>query len=162
MELHNCESLELTRVDGASHMRRPNVCWVSREAQIDERDLSEVRAELSKPQMTQAQLESLKQQHPDLYSNVQKQTVNLDKVLTGSEPQLSFLFSQQGTGKLARLTNDNTRKILAIVIDGKVLITAKIDRPITNGVLQLNGPYLSMEMRDRLASELNQAIQSRK
>jgi hypothetical protein len=54
---------------------------------------------------------------------------------------VSIRLTDDGAGKLARLTRDHVGDQLALVIDGKVVMTPTIRSEITEGLVQLTGDF---------------------
>lgn len=71
-------------------------------------------------------------------------------------PDIAVEFSPEGKAKLARLTEENVGKRLAVIIDGKLHVAGRINSPITGGRLAWTGPRSSDEAK-ALVSKLNKA-----
>lgn len=62
-------------------------------------------------------------------------------VRTSSGCQVDITLTEEGTGKLARLTRDHIGEGLALVLDGKVVMTPTIRSEITQGKVALTGSF---------------------
>jgi SecDF, P1 head subdomain len=60
---------------------------------------------------------------------------------TASGCQVDIRLTEEGTGKLTRLTRDHIGERLALVIDGKVVMTPTIRSEITEGQVALTGDF---------------------
>lgn len=65
-------------------------------------------------------------------------------------PEISVEFTEEGRKKLAKLTQENVGKRVAVFIDGKVQSAPRILSPITAGRLAIFGPF-NFEEANRLA-----------
>lgn len=64
------------------------------------------------------------------------------------EPHVSIKFNSQGASDFDRITNDNVRKRLAIVLDGVVHSAPVIQERISGGQAQITGSFTMDEARD--------------
>ena len=64
------------------------------------------------------------------------------------EPNVSIKFNSQGATDFDRITNDNVRKRLAIVLDGVVHSAPVIQERISGGQAQITGSFTMDEARD--------------
>ena len=64
------------------------------------------------------------------------------------EPYVSIKFNSQGAADFDRITNDNVRKRLAIVLDGVVHSAPVIQERISGGQAQITGNFTMDEARD--------------
>jgi len=64
------------------------------------------------------------------------------------EPNVSIKFNSQGATDFDRITNDNARKRLAIVLDGVVHSAPVIQERISGGQAQITGNFTMDEARD--------------
>lgn len=64
------------------------------------------------------------------------------------EPHVSIKFSSQGAADFDRITNENVRKRLAIVLDGVVHSAPVIQERISGGQAQITGNFTMEEARD--------------
>ena len=64
------------------------------------------------------------------------------------EPHVSIKFNAQGAADFDRITNDNVRKRLAIVLDGVVHSAPVIQERISGGQAQITGRFTDQEARD--------------
>ncbi len=69
-------------------------------------------------------------------------------------PSVKLKFTPQGKKKFAQLTEENVGKLLAIVLDGKVMSAPQIHEPITSGEAEITGDF-SIEEARLLVSVLN-------
>ena len=72
-------------------------------------------------------------------SNVDVESARV--VRTGSGCQVDIRLTSEGTGKLARLTRAHVGERLALVIDGKVVMTPTIRSEIAQGEVALTGGF---------------------
>lgn len=86
----------------------------------------------SKALLTGASLETAKVQISDRYG----------------EPNVSIKFNSQGAADFDRITADNVRRRLAIVLDGKVYSAPVIQERISGGQAQVTGSFTMDEARD--------------
>jgi len=71
-----------------------------------------------------------------------------------NEPVISLEFNPEGTELFAKLTTDNTNKVMAIFIDGYPVALPKINTPILNGQAVLTGGF-TLDQAKQLAVQLN-------
>jgi preprotein translocase subunit SecD len=64
------------------------------------------------------------------------------------EPNVSIKFNSQGATDFDRITNDNVRKRMAIVLDGVVHSAPVIQERISGGQAQITGSFTMEEARD--------------
>ncbi|MEN6621376.1 MAG: protein translocase subunit SecD [Smithella sp.] len=64
------------------------------------------------------------------------------------EPSVSLKFNSQGAADFERITRENVRKRLAIVLDGVVHSAPVIQEPISGGQAQITGNFTMDEARD--------------
>jgi preprotein translocase subunit SecD len=86
----------------------------------------------SKALLTGASLETAKVQISDRYG----------------EPNVSIKFNSQGAADFDRITADNVRRRLAIILDGKVYSAPVIQERISGGQAQVTGSFTMDEARD--------------
>jgi preprotein translocase subunit SecD len=58
-----------------------------------------------------------------------------------TSPSVLIEFNADGAKEFARLTSKNVGKIIAIVLDGKILALPRINEPILGGSVQISGDY---------------------
>lgn len=61
---------------------------------------------------------------------------------------VSFTLTSQGSDRFATITEENTNKQLAIVLDGRVESAPTINEPITGGSGQISGGFAEREAKD--------------
>jgi preprotein translocase subunit SecD len=71
-----------------------------------------------------------------------------------NEPVVNIQFDSEGGQKFARMTQKNTNKLFAIILDGKVISAPRINEPILGGSSQISGSF-SVESANQLAIALN-------
>jgi len=81
-----------------------------------------------------------------------KATVEFDS--NTQAPLVGLEFNSEGATKFAEITKINKGKVLAIVLDGKVLSAPVIQDEITNGKAQINGSFTPDEVKE-LVRNLN-------
>ncbi|HNX00884.1 MAG TPA: protein translocase subunit SecD, partial [Candidatus Cloacimonadota bacterium] len=67
---------------------------------------------------------------------------------TANKPYISFKFNREGARKFDRLTGDNIKKRLAIVLDGIVYVAPVIQDRISRGEGQITGNFTMEECND--------------
>ncbi len=67
---------------------------------------------------------------------------------TANKPYISFKFNREGAKKFDRLTGDNIKKRLAIVLDGIVYVAPTIQDRISRGEGQITGNFTLEETND--------------
>ena len=70
-----------------------------------------------------------------------------------NEPVVNIQFDQQGGARFARLTQENTGKPFAIILDGQVISAPNINEPILGGNAQISGSF-TVESANQLAIAL--------
>jgi len=70
-----------------------------------------------------------------------------------NEPIVNIQFDQQGGARFARLTQENTGKPFAIILDGQVISAPNINEPILGGSAQISGSF-TVETANQLAISL--------
>lgn len=70
-----------------------------------------------------------------------------------NEPAVTIQFDSDGGQKFARMTQANTGKLFAIILDGQVISAPQIREPIYGGVSQISGSF-SVESANQLAIAL--------
>jgi preprotein translocase subunit SecD len=65
-----------------------------------------------------------------------------------NEPYVSIEFDSRGAGIFKRITRNNVKKRLAIVLDGNVYSAPQIQEPISGGQAQITGTFSMEEARD--------------
>lgn len=70
-----------------------------------------------------------------------------------NEPVVNIQFDQQGGARFARLTQENTGKPFAIILDGQVISAPNINEPILGGSAQISGSF-TVESANQLAIAL--------
>ena len=58
-----------------------------------------------------------------------------------NEPAVTIQFDSEGGQKFARMTQQNTGKLFAIILDGQVISAPQIREPIFGGVSQISGSF---------------------
>ncbi len=58
-----------------------------------------------------------------------------------NEPAVTITFDAEGGQKFARMTQQNTGKLFAIILDGQVISAPQIREPIFGGVSQISGSF---------------------
>jgi preprotein translocase subunit SecD len=71
-----------------------------------------------------------------------------------NEPVVNIQFDNEGGQKFARMTQQNTGKDFAIILDGKVISAPRINEPILGGASQISGSF-TVESANQLAIALN-------
>ena len=71
-----------------------------------------------------------------------------------NEPVVVIQFNSEGGQKFARMTQQNTGKLFAIILDGKVISAPQINEPILGGSSQISGSF-TVESANALAIALN-------
>ena len=69
-------------------------------------------------------------------------------------PSILIQFNEEGAELMAKITRDNTGKVLAIFLDGELLSAPVIQGEITNGEAQITGQFTIEEARE-LTGNLN-------
>lgn len=70
-----------------------------------------------------------------------------------NQPAVSIQFDSEGGQKFARMTQQNTNKLFAIILDGQVISAPVIKEPILGGVSQISGSFTT-ESANQLAISL--------
>ena len=70
-----------------------------------------------------------------------------------NEPAVTIQFDSEGGQKFARMTQQNTGKLFAIILDGQVISAPVIQEPIFGGVSQISGSF-TVESANQLAIAL--------
>ncbi len=70
-----------------------------------------------------------------------------------NEPAVTIQFDGEGGQKFARMTQQNTGKLFAIILDGQVISAPVINEPILGGISQISGSF-SVESANQLAIAL--------
>lgn len=65
-----------------------------------------------------------------------------------NRPVISFRFDQTGARKFGAITSKNVHRLLAIVLDGKVISAPRINEPITGGSGIITGQFSVQETQD--------------
>ncbi|CAN5135654.1 protein translocase subunit SecD [soil metagenome] len=81
-----------------------------------------------------------------------KATVEFDS--NTQAPLVGLEFNPEGAAKFAEVTKENKGKVLAIILDGKVLSAPTIQDEITNGKAQINGSFTPDQVKE-LVRNLN-------
>jgi preprotein translocase subunit SecD len=58
-----------------------------------------------------------------------------------NEPAVTIQFDSEGGQKFARMTQQNTGKLFAIILDGQVISAPQIKEPIFGGISQISGSF---------------------
>ena len=70
-----------------------------------------------------------------------------------NEPAVTIQFDGEGGQKFARMTQQNTGKLFAIILDGQVISAPQIQEPIFGGISQISGSF-TVESANQLAIAL--------
>lgn len=70
-----------------------------------------------------------------------------------NEPAVTIQFDGEGGQKFARMTQQNTGKLFAIILDGQVISAPQIKEPIFGGISQISGSF-TVESANQLAIAL--------
>lgn len=70
-----------------------------------------------------------------------------------NEPAVTIQFDGEGGQKFARMTQQNTNKLFAIILDGQVISAPQIKEPIFGGISQISGSF-TVESANQLAIAL--------
>lgn len=70
-----------------------------------------------------------------------------------NEPAVTIQFDGEGGQKFARMTQQNTGKLFAIILDGQVISAPQIREPILGGISQISGSF-TVESANQLAIAL--------
>lgn len=70
-----------------------------------------------------------------------------------NEPAVTIQFDSEGGQKFARMTQQNTGKLFAIILDGQVISAPQIKEPIFGGISQISGSF-TVESANQLAIAL--------
>jgi preprotein translocase subunit SecD len=70
-----------------------------------------------------------------------------------NEPAVTIQFDTEGGQKFARMTQQNTGKLFAIILDGQVISAPQIREPIFGGISQISGSF-TVESANQLAIAL--------
>ncbi len=73
---------------------------------------------------------------------------NTQPVVDGISNAINFRLNSVGTKKFAEITKNNIGRLLAIVLDGKILMAPMINTPIINGNGSITGNFSSQEVQD--------------
>jgi preprotein translocase subunit SecD len=71
-----------------------------------------------------------------------------------NEPVVVIQFDSEGGQRFARMTQQNTGKLFAIILDGQVISAPQINEPILGGSSQISGSF-TVESASQLAIALN-------
>jgi preprotein translocase subunit SecD len=71
-----------------------------------------------------------------------------------NQPVVNIQFNGEGGQRFARMTQQNTGKLFAIVLDGQVISAPQINEPILGGASQISGSF-TVESASQLAISLN-------
>jgi preprotein translocase subunit SecD len=71
-----------------------------------------------------------------------------------NQPVVVIKFDAEGGQKFARMTQQNTGKLFAIILDGQVISAPRINEPILGGTSQISGSF-TVESASQLAIALN-------
>jgi preprotein translocase subunit SecD len=71
-----------------------------------------------------------------------------------NEPVVIIQFDGEGGQRFARMTQQNTGKLFAIILDGQVISAPQINEPILGGTSQISGSF-TVESANQLAIALN-------
>jgi preprotein translocase subunit SecD len=71
-----------------------------------------------------------------------------------NQPVVNIQFDSEGGQKFARMTQQNTGKLFAIILDGKVISAPQINEPILGGASQISGSF-TVDSANQLAISLN-------
>jgi preprotein translocase subunit SecD len=72
-----------------------------------------------------------------------------------NQPAVTIQFDSEGGQKFARMTQQNTGKLFAIILDGQVISAPRINEPIFGGVSQISGSFTTES-----ANQLSIALRS--
>ncbi len=89
---------------------------------------------------------------PTVMTGAELKTVNVVTTQTG-EPEVSFELSDNGSGVFGTFTSANVGKVLAIVLDKKVVSVPRINQAITDGKGVISGNF-TIETANDLAVQL--------
>lgn len=70
------------------------------------------------------------------------------------KPQVQLSFTSEGSKKFADITNRNVGKIVAIVLDDRVIEAPRVNTPILNGNAVITGGFTTEQAKD-LSTQLN-------
>jgi preprotein translocase subunit SecD len=71
-----------------------------------------------------------------------------------NQPVVNIQFNGEGGQRFARMTQQNTGKLFAIILDGQVISAPRINEPILGGASQISGSF-TVESASQLAIALN-------
>ena len=71
-----------------------------------------------------------------------------------NQPVVNIQFDGEGGQRFARMTQQNTGKLFAIILDGQVISAPRINEPILGGASQISGSF-TVESANQLAIALN-------
>jgi preprotein translocase subunit SecD len=71
-----------------------------------------------------------------------------------NQPVVNIQFDGEGGQRFARMTQQNTGKLFAIILDGTVISAPRINEPILGGASQISGSF-TVESANQLAIALN-------
>lgn len=71
-----------------------------------------------------------------------------------NQPVVNIQFDGEGGQRFARMTQQNTGKLFAIILDGQVISAPRINEPILGGSSQISGSF-TVESANQLAIALN-------
>ncbi|MDH5796237.1 MAG: protein translocase subunit SecD, partial [Anaplasmataceae bacterium] len=66
----------------------------------------------------------------------------------GGAPAIKFQFNKEGSTKFAKITTENTKKPLAIVLDKEILTMPTINEPIRGGMGEISGKFSLEEAKN--------------
>jgi preprotein translocase subunit SecD len=74
--------------------------------------------------------------------------VDAQPTFSNGQPVVSFRFSVAGGKRFGEATRENVNKLLAIVLDDKVISAPKVNEPITGGSGQISGNFTVRQAQD--------------
>lgn len=123
--------------------------WVKKEILLDASTVADASVAKSKPLFSKEQMEAVKRKRgytPSRY--------NLEEAFTtGGPPEINIKFKRPK--ELEKVTKENTRKRIAVVLDGELIVAASIIEPITDGAATLGG-VLSVQKANKIAERIKQ------
>lgn len=108
------------------------------------------------------------QSHSGAYTNVLnvRKTVLLDQTALKSaklrndnmgRPEIQMTFTKSGADRFAEITRENTKKRLAIIINGTICEAPIIQDPIFDGTAEISGMFTKQEAQ-AVVQQLNAAV----
>jgi preprotein translocase subunit SecD len=76
------------------------------------------------------------------------------------QPAVKIKFKNSSRQKLEKFTSENVNKIVAIVLDGKILAAPKEYEPITDGIILINGNWTAEEVA-HIVNRINEIIKAK-